>query len=290
MTGRARGQRWISAAELRAECTLLERAVRSAHCATDESLAPHRPGGERNPGRDARAWLAYYRHLHRIHAVGTYQPAAGGPAETERALLAALRSEPVRVELSVTDADGTPRAVFVHPKSAHCLLHLSARDRVLAWLAERAARLGTSDRPDDLPLFARVNREMAYQLAVFASIVCHPGPGSPYHDDAERPEPAPWALELNPVDVARIVAAHLEVNSQRLAALSALVSARHQDGGPVTRSWGVFFGYAASELHVASDAVMRDRSLASVLAQLATTGAARTEALEPSAHTVGAPA
>lgn len=275
------GTRAISSAELRAECTTLELAVCSARFATKESLAPHRPGGAENPGTDARAWLAYYRHLHRLHARRGAGGGATTPEQAEAVVLDALRAAPLRVEFSRTHADGTPEVVFVHPKSAHCLLELNARDRLMGWLAARVDHLHASDDPAHLPLLLRAHDEQLYQLQVFCSVVCHEGPGSPFPDGAERPEPAAWTRDLEPVDLLRIVQAHLAVNSARLAALSALVSAQAEPGSTTGRhSWAVFFAAMADEQHTSVESLMRDRSVAAVLASAYTAGAHKREVAE----------
>src|SRR5215207_5850156 len=62
-------KRSVSAAELRAECSILERAVCTAKYADAAALVAYRPGGSENPDKGARGWLAFYRHLHRLHAL-----------------------------------------------------------------------------------------------------------------------------------------------------------------------------------------------------------------------------
>lgn len=280
------GARSISAAELRAECELLESAVLATHAASEDALKEARPA--RGVQKDAREWLRYYRWLHRAHAVanagGASQKSPGGMSkeEADAIVLDALRAEPVRVELGHTEADGSPTVVHVHPKSAHTLLSLNARDRVMQWLTERVGRLYQSHDPAHLALLARAQDEQLYQLRVFASVVCHEGPGSPYADSEERPTPAEWTRDLSPLDFLRVVNAHLELNSKRLLALSALVTSQ-ADGtgdGAARLSWAVFFASMADSQHTSVESLMRDRSLAALMAAAYTASAHKAEVIE----------
>src|SRR4051794_31243111 len=119
--------RTISAKMLRADCTTLERAVLSARLTTKESLVPHRPGGESNPQRDAFGWLAYYRHLHRLHARAESAPSSMSRSAADAAALDALRSEPIAVHL-VDSKPGDP-PILVYSKSLDALLQVHALDR-----------------------------------------------------------------------------------------------------------------------------------------------------------------
>lgn len=277
------GARSITTAELRAECTTLERAVLSARLTTKDVLAAHRPGGSGNSGKDAPAWLAYYRHLHRTHAKGepsgdsTAPAALTVPADAEPVVLDALRSAPAVVELVGSVAPDGGDLVLVHPKAFIPLQAFRRRDARVDWLTEQRAQLlslGPAAADDDL--LRRVDEELAYQYALLVWGATTEGCGLPY-EEHDAPEDVPtWLLALDPVDVLRIREAFVQVNALRLAALSALLAAqtaadRAADAPPGQQrpQWSTFFATRADEQHTAGGAaaLMRDRALAAVLAE-----------------------
>jgi hypothetical protein len=268
----ARGKRSISTAELRAECAPLERAVLTERLAEREALARHRPGGAQNPARDARAWLAYYRYLHRCHARG----AAGGggaPAlsreQADAVALDALRAQPIPVRRMNALPDDPP--LYVYPKSLDALLHVHALDRQLGYMTEQHARvtaaLEQQHRAELAELLPRLADAISYAYQLLAWIVTTPGPGMPYGPDDDRPMPPESIRALEPWDVVRICAAHQRHLAQ-LHAVSVLLDAkRPTEAGARRPSWSAFAAELAAESGTSVETIMKFRSLASELAR-----------------------
>ena len=273
-------KRGIAAAELRAECTTLERAVCSAKLASKDTLAPHRPGGARNPDRDARGWLAYYRTLHRIHAKGERDaaPDRAAHARADAEALDALRTEPIRVPLVGASANAAP--LLVYPKSLDALLHVHALDRQLQYMTTKHAQLVEMKTADAADLLPRVADGISYTYQLLCWIVTHPGPAMPYDSHVDHPEPPEHIRALEPWDVIRIVEAHHK-HMLRLHAVAALIDSRRQSEEGGTRpSWSMFI---ASETPAgeSTDVTMKHRALNALLAKRWLDAAARTPREDP---------
>jgi hypothetical protein len=261
------GTRSISTKELRAESQVLERAVLSARLSTKEALAPHRPGGAENPGKDARGWFSYYRHLVRVHArADRSSPSATVDREAaDRNVLNALRAEPVRVNL-VPRLDGAEPVLYVYAKSLDALLHITALDRQLAWFTRQHALLVAMGTPDAIALLPRATAEISYTYGLLSWIVTTPGPGLPYLIDAERPELPAHIVALEPWDIVRIVEAHHK-HLLRVHAVSQLIDERSQnEEGGSRPSWSMFAANAAEMFGADPVVITRDRPLAALLA------------------------
>lgn len=270
------GARSISAKQLRADCTTLERAVLSARLGTKESLAAYRPGGASNPQRGADGWLTYYRHLHRTHAKGDASPFGANLSRdaADRAVLDAMRGEPIPVRLTGRDEDAPP--VYVHAKSLGALLHVHDLDRQLAYMTEMHARLVSMKTAESVERLGRVLRGISYTYALLAWVVTHPGPGMPYRAEDPQPEPPPWILDLEPWHMIRICEAHHQ-HLLRLHAVASLIDNRGQTEENGQRpSWSMFAASAAEMFGTDPIVVMNDRSLASQLAAMRLAAASKT--------------
>lgn len=269
------GVRSIPAKHLRADCTVLERAVLTARLATKESLAAHRPGGAENQARDATGWLAYYRYLHRLHAkddASAFSNTLSREA-ADAAVMDALRGKPISVRRVGGNADAPPIAVY--PKSLDALLHIHALDRQLAYMTEMHERLVHAKTAEAMELLPRVVAELSYTYSLLCWIVTHPEPGMPYDPTSERPSVPEWILALEPWDVIRICETH-QRHLLRLQAVSALIDNQRQseDGGQ-RPSWSMFAALAAEMFGEPVEVVMRDRSLAAQLAAMRLASAAK---------------
>jgi hypothetical protein len=268
------GTRSVSVAELRAECVNLERATLAAGLATETDLVPHRPGGKENDRKDARGWLRYYAVLHRKHARGEFQASADSRLRADAAVMAALRDEPIRVDLiePVPWANDTLTShLLVYPKSLDALLQAHALDRQIAWLIQQADRIdeaGTRGMPRASELHRRVLDTISYTYGLLVWIMTSPGPEMPYTVGVGGdPELPTYVTSIHPIDLPQIAAA-AQRHHARLTAVQALLDHRPQADGGRRPSWSSFMGSLAIELDDDSVQLTKHRSLASLLASV----------------------
>lgn len=265
---------------LRALCgTLADDLV--ARGVPQAALAPIRPGGEENPGRDGHAWLRFYGRLCARRALAERDaPAEGSPsAVADKVILEALAGVPALVVLSANEAP--TRELAVHPKSPFALLCIHERNLVIARLLAYAERLGQSDDPDVMDLVANAMREAVHQHRVLAWIACTPGPGLPFPELERDPTLPPVFADLAPQDIVAVCRAFDEVNWARLRALEHLLAPDPEaDDAPRRRpSWSQFLGSVAEHEGEASERVLRDRSLVGIIATKQLAASAQREAI-----------
>jgi hypothetical protein len=256
----------VSGQDLRAECDLIERAVLGASLATEDEIAPWRPGGEKNPRTDAPAWLKFLTRLHRFHARGESRHVDSPRALHDAEVLDALRSQPVPVVLlshAVTD-----HPVNVYPKSMEALLQVYSLDLRLAWMTEQRKLLLERATAEDINLLPEVDATIAYTYQLLAWIVVTPGPESPFKVDELNPVPPDWIRALEPWDILSICEAH-QRHLLRLSALTHLIDDKKAEKGKAGRpSWSVFFGAMAVELGTSAETLVKHRALAALLAEV----------------------
>lgn len=291
------GQRSVSAAELKAECVQLERDVLRRQLATEEEVAPYRPGKESNNQRDARGWLRYFARLHRFHARGEDSNSDEARARADAQVLAALRDEPVRVDLlqplvllPIADEEPEPPIdhLYVYQKSLDALLHAHALDRQLAWLLlqkERIEEAGARGMPRSSELLDRTTDAISYTYGLIVWIMTSSGPTMPYTLDGRHDPELPAEIrQLHPVDVAQIANAAMKHHA-RLAALQVLLDRKSRNEGGKRPSWSQFIGSLAVEMGVDSVQIMKHRSLGSLLASVQLNADAQMPADDPAAAT-----
>jgi hypothetical protein len=277
--------RSIPVEHLRRECEAIETVVEVDGAATAEQLAAWRPGGAENPDRDAFAWLSYFKRLHRAHATGE----GGAPraqvidAEVEQHLLAALEERPVRVELPEREGE---ESLHVYPKGLTALARLEGIDHVSGWLAEQVELLLIGNAAAHEEPFARALDELAFQQGLAAWIVCSEGSGLPYDpQQTPRPDLPARFRDLDPLVVPLVLRAHHECNGLRIAALRSIVSMPER--AQERSRWSIFYASASSKMNRPASELMRDWSLAGLLAQLALAGQAEKDAYEESKRRAG---
>lgn len=258
--------RSFSRVELERRCRTLETHVRRCKYASEQELDAYRPGGPDNPDRRG-LWGLIRWHAQLVRFCGREEAHEGDRAAADGEVLDALRGESLSVTLVEPRPAEAPAALEVHPKGLSALMECHQRDALLGWLGLRAIALREALTPDDLELSGRVQEEIAHQYALLAWIVTHPGPALPYEFGDRRPVPPAWALALSPHDYMRIAQAHSVVNAQRLGALDTLVAKDSAPGeAPIRPSWSVFVGELAVKMQTPADVLMRDHTLASLLA------------------------
>lgn len=248
-------KRSISVAEFKAECTVLERAVRSSGLATEEQLKEDRPKN----GSGAREWLSYYATLHRRHAFASKREGTGAE---DAEVLDALRGQPIIVELVRENG----KTVQVHPKSLHASLYVHALDLKLAWLLAQKNLLEGRGTAGDVLMLPKVYEAITYLYQLLTWIICTEGPSMPFDTNDPDPSPPEWVKEMEPWDVLRICQAHQKL-LMRLQALSALIdegSARDKSG--IRPSWSMFYSTMAVELKESAVNLIKLRSVGEMLA------------------------
>jgi len=252
--------------------------------ATDADLAPYWPGGEENAHEGLDGWIVAYgrclwalgRAIGREAARETSTVMDARQAEVFRA----LRADPERVELmSLTLADGTEHTpvVQVYPKSALALEHIGAANLLIAYLCDQLEVLERHGTSEDLEVMVAAREKRGYLERLASWIATTPGPGLPY-EEGEREPSLPLAIrDLSPFDFYMIATAFQRVNGNRLRALEASGTSRSRP------DWGGFFVGVASELGVAVSTLLRDQSLAEVVATASERARIHAEAKERAA-------
>lgn len=232
------------------------------------------PGGAENEDRTTWGWVRCYGSLRAM--LGRLDPKVVD-FETEkrrRLILDAMAETPEALELT-SFVDGPPadpvgevarRVVYVFPKSDVALTEIHNRNLVLARLVDDAEVLRAhADTPEDVALLIRATEEQTYLQRLICWIATAPGYGLPYPERTERPELPESVRDLSTIDYYLIAEAFQRVNVLRLAALhDSQTSAKRPD-------WPVFFATLAGELggDMTAARLMRDRSLAALLAEAA---------------------
>lgn len=289
------GQRSVSVAELKAECINLERDVLRRGLGSEAELAPFRPGKESNTARDARGWLRYYAVLNRYHARGEHEHGDEQRARADAQVLAALRDEPIRVDLlqpvqllPILDEEPEPPIdhVYVYQKSLDALLHAHALDRQLAWLIlqkDRVEQAGARGMPRASELHEKVMDAISYTYGLIAWIMTSPGPPMPYTPGGKHDPEIPELIQLmHPIDIAQIANGAMKHHA-RLAALQVLLDGKNRSEGGRRPSWSQFVGTLAVEMDTDSVQIMKYRSLGSLLAAVQLNADANTPNDDPAA-------
>lgn len=252
----------VSAAELAAECTTLERAVKQLKLATDADFARRRPGGEDNAAGGPRAWLSYYTWLHRTHARSEHATDSTSRQRADQTLLLALADTPEHVTFV---HGGVEISVAVYPKSHEALEWFESRTRLIGWLVARRNEISERKDSDSMMLVERVGREIAYQYQMMVVAATTPGPGLPWDAEATPDDLPKWSAELAPTDTLAVRNAFLEVNALRLQVINEVLAPRSKEKAPPL-GWATFFSIRAEEAGVPSSTLLRERSLASQIA------------------------
>lgn len=272
----------VKVRHLKAQCESLAEDLLLHEQASVEALRALRPGGAENPKRDSAAWVWYYGQLQLLRGRaqgpdGKGAPVPVGASREDSLVLASLAAKPEVVRRSDRD-------FAVYPKSLAALLHCHARDLIVARLARVTADV--MDR-DGGKLYADLTHqaltELGLQTRALCWIACTKGPGLPFEEYARDISlPDEWR-DLDPITVVEINRAFARVNYLNLKALEALITPdpEGERGGRdrARPSWSTFVGSLAMELHEDPMALMRDRSLASILASTQLSASAQREAM-----------
>jgi hypothetical protein len=167
--------------------------------------------------------------------------------------------------------------VAVYPKSFDALLWFREHDYVLMWMQSRADFFREVYLNDNVPdaeepftLLMKLDEEVSYHTRLMAYAACQPA-RSVDRTEFEREDfdiPPPFDDSIDPIDLVRILRAFWEVNVTRLNLLPYLVGPRKEKDTQKRMSWNVFFATMAMNRKMDIHALMRDKSLISLLAQV----------------------
>lgn len=244
------------------------------------------PGGADNQELTTWGWVKCYGTLRTL--LGRLDPKVidFDTEKRRRLILDAMAETPEAVELTHADpATGEARVVYVHPKSDVACHEIHNRNLVLARLIDDAEVLrALGNQTEDLEICIRASEEQAYLQRLICWIAITPGPGLPYPEQMREPVLSDEVRDFSTVDYYLVADAFQRVNVLRLAALhDSKTSSKRPD-------WPVFFASVAGELggEVSAARLMRDRSIAAVLAEAAERARGREEARVQSERTVPA--
>jgi hypothetical protein len=263
--------------------------VRDAGVA-ESAIEPYRPGGDENSGRDAFAWLKFWRQLQRLHARAQRDDGNGGGVESsadETLLLDAVRDAGKPVELVLQDENGEPRRLVVRQLSFEALMHLNARDRLVGVLARQAERLARATSSEDAETFQAVSDELAYQQAIAVWVSCGDTARLPFDPQkTPRPTPPDWARDVTPIDITRIVSAMHRVNGYALLALRRVIDPSDEPGARA--SWLTYFTSIGGEGDTPPVEFIRDRGLVGLIAGKAVAADTQKKAFDEAKRRAGA--
>jgi hypothetical protein len=182
-------------------------------------------------------------------------------AERQAAVMDALADTPESVTLVAVEAGADPVRLTVYPKGYVALRAIQTRNLLIASLTDDLKALETHGGPADLDVIIRAQEEMGYQERVIAWIATTPGPGLPFPEEDWRPTLPPQFADIHPHDFYALAGAFQRVNATRLLLLD---SSSRSETRP---NWSVFFAMMAETLNASTAELMRDWSLASLIAQ-----------------------
>jgi hypothetical protein len=201
-------------------------------------------------------------------------------------VMAALRREPVAVELVARGKGGQKQYVEVHPQSFESICLIEARDRELARLVEAHQRLQSLPAKAQVDWGRKVMDEITYQHHCLVWILTTPCPGLKHLDGPARPKIPAAIRALQPHDVVAILHAHRKVNAQRLARVGDLIGGGK--GSKRRQSWSVLASSASKELGVHPRSLFRDWTLEEWVGSLSLDADARAQAMDQAKGKKGA--
>lgn len=269
----ANSENFRSKKQVHDRCERMEKHVRSRDLATEDELEEYRPADEQDEATKTE-WWQYLCQLHRFLGREHWMPKKSDEAEAE--ILKALKEEPEPVHLLSTSRPERiteEGRVLVYPKGLSALQWLDHRDTTLEWLAQRKKILQTMCEDETVlqtsiespwQVLEEINEAIDRQLACMAFAVTREGP----HFDGQDPDnpPEEW-FHIDAVDIMRIHRKHVEVNAERLTLLPYLTGPSGGDDDSGRASWSVFIAQAAKQQGEVAQKVMKNQSLASLLAQ-----------------------
>ena len=189
---------------------------------------------------------------------------SGSREEAEEVIARTLAERPAYV----TTTDG--HRLAVHPKSFMALIWFREHDYVLGYLNNRLGVLKDlmasgqmpADIKDPVSLIERIADAGIELLGKMVAVALYPGPGMP---DEIEPQ------DLSPIDLYFVHAKFVEVNTGRLTLLDRLVSTTpgktRKRGSNSGLSFNVFYGTMGQKLKTSAMDLMKNRSMAALIAE-----------------------
>jgi len=279
----------ITIRRLRSACAPFEAAIQAERRASAAELEQLRRG------RDADAWLRYYGTLRAVHAgvpvaafleddrsssfttTATTTRAPDAESAADAAVLPALADQPEYVRVGAGESATTH---VVYPKSGWALMQVHAHDLLLGQLVDalqhirRLDPLGAveahTDTPELLDTVAELTSAIAYHQGILAWIALTPGCGLPFGDADVTPEVPAEVRALDPLALMLVNRAFVRVNWVRLRSLEPLIYPTEEgdDEANARRrlTWSTFYGSLAVELDRPVTELLRNQTLASLVA------------------------
>jgi hypothetical protein len=265
--------------DLKEKCRALEDVVRGAGIASTDELDAHRPGGEENGDKGQWGWIHWHAQLVRINAEA-YRSTSFRGADPEQTILAALRREPLAVELVLKDAPGAPNPLYIHPKGIDALMWFHEKDQTLTALGALHNALERNPSPEDVAgRLGDVMQEITYQHRLLTWCASHPEPWLPFDRfKTAAPNVPKWTEALDAYDLLRVVQRVRTVNGGRLEALKGMITFDSPGDRPM--SWSVFGASIARDENTSTPKVLRNRSLEELVATVALDANQKREAAE----------
>jgi hypothetical protein len=254
---------------LKERCTRLKASLLKSRSATEQEVAAYWPGGAENTETGLGAWVLCYGQLMRFW--GRTDPDRHS-ARLDAALARQLGREPVQVRCE------SGRLLTIHPKSYHALRWLEALDRVTLLTQTSREWALDSDDAKAAAMLAPVAESLAVRLWVWA--LTTDGPGVPFPDTGEAPDPPEWIASLTIHDLLAIAQAHFRVNMEDLAVIAKAFPA--EPDAPSRLSLTGFLGVAAEDAGVPASELMRRWTLGELFAQKITAAERAREVREAS--------
>lgn len=260
-----------SARGLRARCGAIADQLLARGDRTEEQIDALLPGGARHHEPGAGKWhLAYALLYGELRLADAQRERNDGP-EADRALRQALADAAADVPEHVECGDGVRRGVY--PKSWAALEELRSLDSAVGALT------GVTAIASEAGLLPPEGAGVLHSLAVRAWLwaVTHPGPGLPWPESGDAPEPPAALGDLSPQDLLAIRAAYLRVNGTREAIL-ARAFPRTRAGAASRLSFEGFLVSFAGSKHRDPLEILRQWSRARVVATAVSEAIAHEEA------------
>lgn len=254
--------------ELRAECRSLEVAVTANKLATENDLAPHRPGGPENPDTGPRGYLRYVHILGRFHAPNLTAAVTPVADRLKEVITNAVTHRSAQLTLSSLDDEGQPRIVHVYQKSRRALAWMHARDCRIQWLGGAFRLLKKHATPEQIGdgLLERTMEESSYHLSLLVWAAVTPGPWLPFDPSDPRPAIPAWVTLLEPVDHLQIRELFRSINGLQLEILAQAIAGLEGSGESGLPLWASCVAQIGDQQGVEFDVIDRDRELNGELA------------------------
>lgn len=262
---------------LRRRCVAYRAHIGEHGLATDQEIRDHWPGGAENSEPGLGGWVYCYGSYRAFLLRGERHAEEPTPDEAgQEVALEAMREKALPVDFPA-GWDGPD--LTAHPKSYDTLTLIDEIDYNILCLLAGAEALKGKDGAETPLRYGDLLREISTLHQTIAWIACTEGPGAPFPPAGPLPDeiPAPFR-DLDPVAIVSVLKTFHQVNRDRLQIISGILHRLPSSGQPA--SWATLAVHAAKQFGQPVEHLLRNRSLASWLGQLAVLSVAEYEAAQ----------